>query len=425
MHVKLYNHNTLNYTYNALSQSAQKTYTALLTAGKKYRVSFDFGIDGITTASFTLSNGSTQVRDKLTTITTKEITEFTATATNLTLLATLSAGNYGRLAHIDNLEIAEIAEVGESYRFGFNGKENDNEVNGDGNWQDYGMRMYSPRLGRFPNVDPLTKDYPFLSTYQYAANCPIKFIDIDGLEAGEPGNNSFKAGLGLQNSEALKAEIQASSSNRTNTYKTPAQQQASAGAKNITMGAVLVVAGGAATIYSGGAAAVVGVITFQSGLLQIGVGMAQISDASVNANNLKLNSDAGGPLEFVGEQKGRQLGNEAKGQLIGGSLDLVLALGGSAALAKAPIVTGYQQAITAYKAGNLREAALGAADAYGDFEMFKQTVELSAAAVTLPKAQPKPSTQQNSATINISAAKSIGSPIGQKKNNTNALKKHF
>ena len=77
------------------------------------------------------------------------------------------------------------------------------------------------------------------------------------------------------------------------------------------------------------------------------------------------------------------------------------------------------------KCHSYRANPFGAADAYGDFEMFKQTVELSAAAVTLPKAQPKPSTQQNSATINISAAKSIGSPIGQKKNNTNALKKHF
>jgi hypothetical protein len=35
------------------------------------------------------------------------------------------------------------------YRFGFNGKENDNEVKGEGNQQDYGMRVYDTRLGRF------------------------------------------------------------------------------------------------------------------------------------------------------------------------------------------------------------------------------------------------------------------------------------
>ncbi|MBS1735236.1 MAG: hypothetical protein JSS98_01355, partial [Bacteroidetes bacterium] len=34
------------------------------------------------------------------------------------------------------------------YRYGFNGKENDNEVKGEGNQQDYGMRFYDPRLGR-------------------------------------------------------------------------------------------------------------------------------------------------------------------------------------------------------------------------------------------------------------------------------------
>jgi hypothetical protein len=36
-----------------------------------------------------------------------------------------------------------------SYKYGFNGKENDNEVKGEGNQQDYGMRIYDPRLGRF------------------------------------------------------------------------------------------------------------------------------------------------------------------------------------------------------------------------------------------------------------------------------------
>ena len=180
MHVKLYNHNTINLTYNASSQSAQKDYTNLLTIGKKYRVSFDFGIDGITTASFTINNGSTQVRNKTTTITTKEITEFTATATNLTLLATLSAGNYGRLAHIDNLEIAEIAEVGESYRFGFNGMEKDNEMKGEGNSYDFGARIYDSRLGRWLSLDPLQQEYPFISPYNFTLNSPITSVDPDG-----------------------------------------------------------------------------------------------------------------------------------------------------------------------------------------------------------------------------------------------------
>jgi RHS repeat-associated protein len=71
-------------------------------------------------------------------------------------------------------------------RYGFNGKENDNEVKGDGNQQDYGMRIYDPRLGRFLSVDPITNEYPELSPYQFASNSPILGIDLDGLEFANP-----------------------------------------------------------------------------------------------------------------------------------------------------------------------------------------------------------------------------------------------
>ncbi len=69
------------------------------------------------------------------------------------------------------------------YRYGFNGKEMDNEVSGDGNQYDYGFRIYNPRLGRFLSEDPLTKKYPMLTPYQFASNTPIQAIDLDGLEA--------------------------------------------------------------------------------------------------------------------------------------------------------------------------------------------------------------------------------------------------
>jgi RHS repeat-associated protein len=73
-----------------------------------------------------------------------------------------------------------------SYRYGFNGKENDNEIKGEGNQQDYGMRIYDPRLGKFLSVDPITKDYPELTPYQFASNSPILGIDLDGLEFANP-----------------------------------------------------------------------------------------------------------------------------------------------------------------------------------------------------------------------------------------------
>ncbi|WP_121356794.1 RHS repeat domain-containing protein [Flavisolibacter nicotianae] len=69
------------------------------------------------------------------------------------------------------------------YRYGFNGKENDDEVKGvEGSQQDYGMRIYDPRLGRFLSVDPLTFKYPELTPYQFGSNRPIDGIDEDGLE---------------------------------------------------------------------------------------------------------------------------------------------------------------------------------------------------------------------------------------------------
>ncbi|WP_165806676.1 RHS repeat domain-containing protein [Chitinophaga parva] len=68
------------------------------------------------------------------------------------------------------------------YRYGFNGKENDNEVKGEGDQQDYGMRFYDPRVGKFLSIDPLTRSYPMLTPYQYASNGPIENVDLDGLE---------------------------------------------------------------------------------------------------------------------------------------------------------------------------------------------------------------------------------------------------
>ncbi len=71
-----------------------------------------------------------------------------------------------------------FTEGGSSYRYSFNGKENDKETG----LQDYGMRLYLKKLGRFPTVDPLTQKFPELTPYQFASNTPISGIDLDGLE---------------------------------------------------------------------------------------------------------------------------------------------------------------------------------------------------------------------------------------------------
>ena len=70
------------------------------------------------------------------------------------------------------------------YRFGFNGKEKDDEgMGGGGSTYDYGFRIYNPQIAKFLSVDPLTKSFSAYTPYQYAANTPISAIDLDGAEA--------------------------------------------------------------------------------------------------------------------------------------------------------------------------------------------------------------------------------------------------
>ena len=68
------------------------------------------------------------------------------------------------------------------YRYFFNGQEADNEVLGEGVFQNYGFRMYDTRIGRFWGVDPLTKEYPMLTPFQFASCSPVWGVDLDGLE---------------------------------------------------------------------------------------------------------------------------------------------------------------------------------------------------------------------------------------------------
>jgi len=72
------------------------------------------------------------------------------------------------------------------YRYGFNGKEKDDELKENGVMYDYGFRIYDTRLGKFLSEDPLRANYPFYSPYHFAGNSPIEFIDLDGQEPSRP-----------------------------------------------------------------------------------------------------------------------------------------------------------------------------------------------------------------------------------------------
>jgi RHS repeat-associated protein len=67
-----------------------------------------------------------------------------------------------------------------AYRYGFNGKENDNEVLASNVTIDFGARMYDTRIGRWLTVDPQARKLPAQTPYNFCYNQPIEYIDPDG-----------------------------------------------------------------------------------------------------------------------------------------------------------------------------------------------------------------------------------------------------
>jgi RHS repeat-associated protein len=78
---------------------------------------------------------------------------------------------------------------GSGYRYGFNGKENDNEVKGTCNVLHFEFREYDPRLGRFKSIDPESSDYAWQTPYAYHRNSPTVTEDYLGL--GDPPTTAY------------------------------------------------------------------------------------------------------------------------------------------------------------------------------------------------------------------------------------------
>ncbi len=77
---------------------------------------------------------------------------------------------------------ASTSSGAESYRYGFQGQEMDDEVKGKGNSVNYKYRMHDPRIGRFFAVDPLAPKYPHNSPYAFSENRVIDGVELEGLE---------------------------------------------------------------------------------------------------------------------------------------------------------------------------------------------------------------------------------------------------
>ena len=70
---------------------------------------------------------------------------------------------------------------GDSYRYGFNGMEKDDEIkNIEGSSYDFGARMYDSRLGRWFATDNFFAKRPIQSPYSFVGNNPIINKEIDG-----------------------------------------------------------------------------------------------------------------------------------------------------------------------------------------------------------------------------------------------------
>jgi RHS repeat-associated protein len=73
----------------------------------------------------------------------------------------------------------------DSYRFGFQGQEKDDEMHGaTGTSYAFTYRMHDARVGRFWSIDPLKAEYPWNSPYSFSENKVIQFIELEGLETG-------------------------------------------------------------------------------------------------------------------------------------------------------------------------------------------------------------------------------------------------
>ncbi|MGI6320307.1 MAG: RHS repeat-associated core domain-containing protein [Bacteroidales bacterium] len=89
--------------------------------------------------------------------------------------------NQSIVHHIEYMPTGELFAEQRDYwhtPYRFNGKELDAETG----LYYYGARYYTPELGVWLSVDPLSDKYPSISSFAYCLNNPVKLIDPNGME---------------------------------------------------------------------------------------------------------------------------------------------------------------------------------------------------------------------------------------------------
>ncbi|WP_276090959.1 RHS repeat-associated core domain-containing protein [Pedobacter sp. JY14-1] len=171
-------------------------------------------------AAYTYDATGTKLKSVQGTVTREYISGIQYTGGNLDFFATeegraLKNGStysyeYNLKDHLGNARVsfdnnggtARVIQENEYYAFGldtityisgtknnylYNGKEEQDVLS---NMYDYGARFYDPVIARWQSVDPLAEKMRRHSTYNYAFDNPIKFIDPDGMRPTGPGDPS-------------------------------------------------------------------------------------------------------------------------------------------------------------------------------------------------------------------------------------------
>ncbi len=202
---------SIKFYYDAMGNKVKKVKTNVdgtqLTTYYTYQVTGDllaiYEYDGITTKKVEakLDNGSDEASIDLTTLV--SATKFTRSITTKNyelkdhlgnVRATVSdvkEPNHGLTTYSSKLTTANDYYAygmqmpgrdyqSSNYRYGYQGKEKENDLKGTANAYDFGARILDPRLGRWLSTDPLADNQPGWSPYKAFLDNPIYWTDPDG-----------------------------------------------------------------------------------------------------------------------------------------------------------------------------------------------------------------------------------------------------